>query len=139
MPSTDQTKKELDHIFFNLFELDQEDEEDWNEENLVFMSVLSDIASKHRTYDIALLSHEELRGIIAKESKQDINLPHYLRGHVKSLQFCLKNLQEKGLFSLDGSFDYSSIDESDFRNFWMDPDCMFQISSGRDTRPVPLP
>ena len=45
MPSPNQTKKEIDHMFFNLFELDLEDEEDSNEELLIFMSVLSDIDS----------------------------------------------------------------------------------------------
>ena len=47
MPSSDQTKKELDHVFFNLFELDPLDEEDWNEEHLIFIKILSDMVSKH--------------------------------------------------------------------------------------------
>ena len=61
MPSTDQTKKEIDHIFFTLFKLDPdpEDEEDWNEERFVFMSVLSDTASKHWA-DAIVIFHEEL-------------------------------------------------------------------------------
>ena len=36
----------MDHIFFNLFALDPEEEEDSNEEELIFMSVLSYVASK---------------------------------------------------------------------------------------------
>ena len=43
------------------------------------------------------------------------------------------------MFSLNSSFDYSSIGESDFRTFWKHPDCMIQISNGRDTRPIPPP
>ena len=39
----------MDHLFFNLFELDTE-----NEEDSIFMGVLNDIDSKHRTDDIAL-------------------------------------------------------------------------------------
>ena len=66
MPSTNKTKKELDHIFFNLFELYRKYEEDWSEEHLVFMSILSHIASKYGTDAIALLSREELRETIAK-------------------------------------------------------------------------
>ena len=134
MPSTGQTNKELDHIFFNLFWLDPEYEEDWNEENLIFMKILSDVASKHVTCAIVLLSHEELseilRKIKSKANMQGTNHHFHLSGDVRSLQFYLSNLKEKRMFSLDSSFDYSSIDESDFRNFWKYPDCIVQISNG---------
>ena len=43
MPSPNKIENEIDHMFFKLFELDPEDEEDSNEEDLIFMSVLSDI------------------------------------------------------------------------------------------------
>ena len=56
MPSPDQTKKELDHIFFKLLWLDPEDEEDWNEEHLIFIKILSGMASKHGIEAIVLLS-----------------------------------------------------------------------------------
>ena len=59
------------------------------------MSVLSDMASKHGIDAIVLLSCEELREIKAKAHKQATNLPHYLIGEMKSLQFYLKNLQKK--------------------------------------------
>ena len=81
------------------------------------MSVLRETSSKHGIDAIALLYHEEVLEIIAKARNQGTNIPYYLRGHVKSLQLYLKNLQEKGLFSIDSSFDYSSIDGSNFRNF----------------------
>ena len=61
MPSPDQVKKKLDSIFFNLFELDPWGEEDLNEEHLIFMKILSSMASKHGTNAIDLLSCEELR------------------------------------------------------------------------------
>ena len=77
-----------------------------------------------------LLSYEEFREIIAKANKQGTNIPHYLLGNVRLLQLCLKNFQEKGLLSLDGSFNYLSMDGSDFRNFWKYPDCIVQISNG---------
>ena len=128
MPSPDQTKKELDHIFLNLFELDPWDEEDWEENHLIFIEILSEMALKHGIGAIVLLSHEELMEILrevqAKASNKDTNLLFYLSVDVKQLQFCLKNLQEKGLFSFDGSLDCSSIDESDFRNFWTHPNRM---------------
>ena len=44
MPSPDQTKKELDRMFFNLSELDPLDEKDWNEKHLIFMKILSKMA-----------------------------------------------------------------------------------------------
>ena len=62
---------------------------------MVFISVLSEIASKHGAEAIVLLSRDELREIKAKADKKGTNLPRYLLGDVKSLQFCLKNLQEK--------------------------------------------
>ena len=51
----DQIEKEMNHLFFNLIELDPEDEEEW-----IFTSVLNDIASKRGSDDIALLYHEDL-------------------------------------------------------------------------------
>ena len=63
------------------------------------MEMLSETVLKHGIGAIVLLSHEELREILreikAKASKKDVNLPVYLTGYVKSLQFYLKNLQEK--------------------------------------------
>ena len=44
----------MDHVFFNLFELNPEDEEDSNKEDSIFSSVLSDIVSKHGTDSAAL-------------------------------------------------------------------------------------
>ena len=121
MPSPDQKKKELDLIFFNLLWLDPEEEECWNEEYLIFIKIISDMASKHRIEAIVLLSHEEIRKILseikAKASKQGTNSPRCLSSDVRSLQIYLKTLQEKGLFSLDSIFDYSSIYELDFRRF----------------------
>ena len=64
MPSPDQTKKELDHIFLNLFDLGPWDEEDWKEEHLVFMEILTEMALKHGIGAIVLLSREELREIL---------------------------------------------------------------------------
>ena len=142
MPSPDQTKKELDHIFLNLFDLGPWDEEDWKEEHLIFIEILSEMALKHGIGAIVLLSHEELDKILhevqAKANNKDANLCFYLSVKVKQLQFYLKNFQEKGLVSCDGSFDSSSINESYFRKFGMHPDGMAQISNGWHTRPIPL-
>ena len=102
------------------------------------MSFLRDVASKDGMQSIVLFSYRELRSIKAKAGKQGTNIPSYLLGDVKSLQFYLKNLQEKGMFSLDGIFDYSSIDESDFRKSVNEPASMLQISSGRDTQTYPI-
>ena len=83
MPSPNQVEKEMNHLFLNFLELDPEDEE-WP----IFMSVLRDIASKHGTFDMPILSHEDLRRMSA-------NLPICLGVEVKSLQLHLKYLQEK--------------------------------------------
>ena len=64
MPSPDQTKKELDHIFLNLFELDPWDEEDWEEKHLIFMEILNEMALKRGTGAIVLMSHEALHEIL---------------------------------------------------------------------------
>ena len=49
MASPDQTEKETSRLFFKLLELDPEDQEE-----SIFMSVLSDIASNHGTDAISL-------------------------------------------------------------------------------------
>ena len=49
----------MDHIFFNLFELDPE-----NEEDSVFMCALNEIASKHGIDAMCLLPSEDLRSAV---------------------------------------------------------------------------
>ena len=93
MPSPNQTEKETNHLFFNLIELDPEDEED-----SIFMSVLNDITSKCGIGTIDLLPREDLHST-------RLNLPDCLAVEVKSLQHYLKHFQEKLLFSIDTSFD----------------------------------
>lgn len=87
MPSPDQTKKELYHNFFNLFDLDPWDEEDWEEKHLIFMEILSEMALKRGTGAIVLLSRKELREILrkvqAKASNKDANHLCYLSVKVK--------------------------------------------------------
>ena len=82
MPSSNQTEKEMSHLFFNIFELDPKDEKE-----SIFMSILSDLASKHALDAIALLLHECLR-------RKGLNLPIRLAMEVKSIKFCLQQLQE---------------------------------------------
>ena len=65
------------------------------------------------------------------------SLHSYLVAEVKLLQFYLKHLQEKGLCSFDGSFYYSSIDDSVFRNVLNYPTILSLISSGIDVGPSP--
>ena len=84
MPYPNQIEKEIDHMFFNLLELNPEDEE-----GLIFMSVLSVIASKYGTCTIDLFPYEDFRS-------KGLNLPIRLAVNVKSFQFYLKYLQEKG-------------------------------------------
>ena len=109
MPLPNQIEKEISHLFFNLLELDLEDEEE-----SIFMSVVSDIDSKVGVEAIALLSCEDLRSI-------GTNLPFCLAVEFKSLQLHLHHLQEEVLFSIDDSCDYSSIDESVCRNLMNHP------------------
>ena len=80
MPLSNQIKKETNHVFFSLLELDPE-----GKEESTFMSVLSDIASKHGTDVIDLSPYEETRSAGS-------SLPFYLVVEIKSLQFCLKHL-----------------------------------------------
>ena len=89
MHSPNQIVKDMNHAFFDLIELDPEDEEE-----KMFMSVLCDTTSEHGTDAIALLSCEDLLSM-------DANLPFYLVEEVKSLQLYLKRLQEEGFYSID--------------------------------------
>ena len=127
MPLPNKIEKEMDRIFIDLFELDTEDGED-----SIFMWVLNDMVSMHGMDTIVLWPREDLhiRGLI---------LLIHLAVEVKSLQFYLKHLQEKELFLIDVSLDYSSIDESFFRKFINDATAIHQIRSGMETRTVPLP
>ena len=93
MPSPNQTKKEMDHIFSNLLELDPEDEDD-----SMFIRILTKKLSKHGIGAMVLLPWKELCEML------DENLCFCHLRKIKSLPFYLKNFQEKGLFSLDVSF-----------------------------------
>ena len=117
----------MHHLFFNLFELDPEDEED-----SILMSVLRKIVSKYGLCAIDLFPHGDIR-------RKGLKLPLRLAVEVKSLQFYLKHLKEKGSFSIDGSFNYSSIDDQVFRIFFNYLTSIRQISSGTCTRPIPPP
>ena len=117
----------MNHLFFNLFELDLEDEED-----SIFMSVLSDIASKYGVDATILFTCEDLCSTC-------LNLPICLALEVKLCQFYLKHLQEEALYSIYDSFDYSSIDKSIFKKFISYPTVICQISSRVCTRPIPSP
>ena len=86
MPLPNKTEKEMDHIFFNLFKLDPEDEEDSNEEDSSFMSILNDTSPKYGINTISLLPCEDLRSA-------GLNLPILLAVKVKSLKFYLKHLK----------------------------------------------
>ena len=125
MPLSNQTEKKMNHIFFNLFELDLE-----NEEDAIFIGVLNDATSKHGMDAIALLKCEELLSTcLSVHVRLDVE--------VNSLQLYLKHFQEKEMFSIDSSFDYYSIDESAFRKFIDCPTSILQISSGACNRPIP--
>ena len=63
----------MDHIFFNLLELDPEIEED-----SILMGVLNGMGLKHKMHVIALFLHEYLRSTC-------LNLPILLAVEVKSL------------------------------------------------------
>ena len=66
MPSPNQAEKEKSQIFFNIFELDPDDEYD-----SIFISFLNDIVSKLGRDTIALLPREDLRST-------GLNVPVYL-------------------------------------------------------------
>ena len=56
MPSSNQIEKKMDHLFFSLFELDPE-----NEEDSIFIGDWNEGKSNHGMDIIALLAHEEIR------------------------------------------------------------------------------
>ena len=56
---------------------------------------------------------------------------------VRSLQLYLKNLQEKGFFSFEREFNFSSIDRRDLFNFWAHPTNLVKLQIGEDARPIP--
>ena len=83
MSLPNQSEKKMDHIFFKIFVSDPEDEED-----SIFMSALNDTLLMCRADTINLLPCEDLRNT-------GLNLPIHLSGELKSIEFCLKYLQEK--------------------------------------------
>ena len=91
-----------------------------------------------RTDTTALFSREELRHLKSQVDKQAANLPFYLVGDVKSLQFHINHLQEKGLCSINCNFKYSPVDESYLMYFICNPANVSQMSSGKDALPNPL-
>ena len=82
MPSPNRTKKEMDRIFFNLFELDPKDEND-----LIFARILRRKCSKDGTCAMVIFPWKEVREMQGK------NLSWCRLRKIKSLQFCMKNLQ----------------------------------------------
>ena len=80
MHSPNQIEKEMNHLLFNLFELDPEDEEE-----SIFISILRDIASKNGADCMALFPYKDLH-------ITGLNLPIHLSVEVKSIQFYLKHL-----------------------------------------------
>ena len=56
MPSPNQKEKDMDHVFFNIFDLCLE-----NEVDSIFMGVLNDIDSNHGTDTIDLFTREDIR------------------------------------------------------------------------------
>ena len=81
------------------------------------------------------LSQEELQSIKVQAHKKATKLTSYLANTIKSLKFYLKHLQEKGSHLIDGNFNYSYIDDSDFMNFRCDPATVSQMSSGAQIDP----
>ena len=75
MPSPNQIEKEMDHIFFKLFELDPEDEA-----KSIFTIILTIKLSKNKVGTMVLFPCEELRKIKAQAGKKAANLPSYLFG-----------------------------------------------------------
>ena len=118
------------HIFSNLFELDLEDKEDSKEEDSISMTFLSGIDTNHGIDSIVLLTCEDYRSTC-------LSLSIRLAVKVKSLQFYLKCLQEKGMFSINSSFDQSSIYESAFRKFNNYPISIWHIISEMGTQTIP--
>ena len=94
------------------------------------MGVLNEAGSKHGMDAIALLAHEDFRST-------GLDRPIHLAVEVKSLKLHMKHLKREGLFLIDSSFDYSSIDESFFRKCINNPIYIYQISSGIGTMQTP--
>ena len=119
-------------LFVDLFDWDPE-----NQGDMTCIKVLSEYEVE--PMDLVLLSSEELCKIYLRAEKICSNVSRRLSSNVRSLQFYLKNLQEKGFFSFERDFNFSSINRSELRNFWMDPHDLSKISKGEDTRPIPPP
>ena len=92
MSSPNQIKKDTSRVFINLLQLDLDDEEE-----SIFIRILRDMMLENGIEAIVLLSYEDLRNIKDQADKQGTGLPFYLVTEIKSLQFYLKHLQEKGM------------------------------------------
>ena len=116
-------------LFVDLFDWDPE-----NQRDMTYIKVLSEYEVE--PMDLVMLSREELHKIYLRAEKRHPNMSRRLSSNVRSLQFYLKNLQEKGFFSFERDFNFSSIHGSELRNFWMHPHNLSIISKGVDTRPI---
>ena len=76
---------------------------------MTYVKVLADYEVE--LIDLVLLSGKELHEICNRARERQPNMPmiHFFVD-VRCLQFYLKNLQEKGFFSFEREFNFSSID-----------------------------
>ena len=99
-----QLKKNLWNVFINLLYWEPEDKEGSTSVNFLVPRGLEIDC-------MVLFSKEELRNLHSSVEKILPNLSLRLVSRIYFLQFCLKNLQEKGDYLFDGCFDYSSVNE----------------------------
>ena len=87
-------EKTLWKLFIDLFDWDPEDQGD-----MTYIKVLAECEVE--PMDLVLLSSKELRQICLQSEKRYFDMSRRLSSNVRSLQFYLKNLQEKCFFSFE--------------------------------------
>ena len=113
---TSANEEEFIHVIENVLGLELFESPD-----LATMNYHRELTSTNSIDELALLSKKELH-----------RLPERRIRDVQSLQLCLKVLQEKGIYSINRSFDYYSIDYEDFSNFVSNPISKDILDSDKD-------
>ena len=121
--------RDVTRILKNILDYDPEDEEE-----LAFTQVFRELDSIDGIDILITISSDNRRTLHSNLIKKKNSISFFSLMSIKSLQFELKNLQQRGLYEIGANFDYSSMDEDNFLNFTRDPSNW--LSNGSDARPI---
>ena len=110
--SSDKTIRCATQIIENILDYDP-----CHEEDSPFIQAFQELFSISRIDFLITLSHDNIRILDSSLSRKKNNGSSCSITSNKKLQLFFKYLQEKGIYEIGTSFDYSSIDEDDFHDF----------------------